>query len=346
MKTHYEVLNITPDAPIEVIHAVYKALNDEYTQCSAQLDEIKKLNDAYLILSNSNKRKIYDESLKNGDALITPEIESKNKDGLNKVKHRNIKKIIGFAIAAVTSVTIGSMFFLTNNDGFIKKSFTELNKEITKISFVESKKAEEIVKNEIQDEKTVKDNDLETQKSAKVESEKRELEDLAIAKQLQKNALIQGIENKEIQTEITKEPEIIKQEDIRKINENEIANSELELQKMLAGKTEKEKAMLEEEEYFLTTIKNKINRNWQRKLKNTDISFKNLRFVVSVTLTIDGKVSYTTIENSSNYDELDELAKKSINDASPFSVPENEDSFYTKFKKLTFVFDHNNVQFF
>lgn len=64
MKNLYEILNVREDASPAVIRAAYKALcmmyhPDRYHEADAT-DKMQEINSAYDILSDENKRKIYD----------------------------------------------------------------------------------------------------------------------------------------------------------------------------------------------------------------------------------------------------------------------------------------------
>ena len=64
MKNLYEILNVREDASPAVIRAAYKALcmmyhPDRYHEADAT-DKMQEINSAYEILSDENKRKIYD----------------------------------------------------------------------------------------------------------------------------------------------------------------------------------------------------------------------------------------------------------------------------------------------
>ena len=76
--TYYEILEISENASQEVIHMAYKALCKKYHPDVYQGDksyaeeQMKKINEAYTVLSDIKKRKQYDDSLKNNK-------ESKNR---------------------------------------------------------------------------------------------------------------------------------------------------------------------------------------------------------------------------------------------------------------------------
>ena len=71
MKTLYEILEVSENASKEVIEKAYKVLAKKYhpdlqpeSQKQKAEETIKKINEAYAILSDEVKRKEYDETLK------------------------------------------------------------------------------------------------------------------------------------------------------------------------------------------------------------------------------------------------------------------------------------------
>ena len=73
MITLYEILEVSENASIEVIEKAYKVLAKKYHPDLQQTasdkkeaeEKMKKINDAYSILSNEQKRKSYDIELAN-----------------------------------------------------------------------------------------------------------------------------------------------------------------------------------------------------------------------------------------------------------------------------------------
>lgn len=69
--TYYEILEISENASQEVIHMAYKALCKKYHPDVYQGDksyaeeQMKKINEAYMVLSDAKKKKQYDDSIKN-----------------------------------------------------------------------------------------------------------------------------------------------------------------------------------------------------------------------------------------------------------------------------------------
>ena len=72
MKTLYEILEVSETASDEIIEKAYKVLAKKYhpdlqqngDKKSAE-ETMKKINEAYDVLSNKEKRRKYDEELKN-----------------------------------------------------------------------------------------------------------------------------------------------------------------------------------------------------------------------------------------------------------------------------------------
>lgn len=69
MKTFYDVLNVAENATVEEISLAYQELKDKYKNSSLSLNEndniLKKLDLAYSILSDVEKRNLYDKDLAN-----------------------------------------------------------------------------------------------------------------------------------------------------------------------------------------------------------------------------------------------------------------------------------------
>jgi DnaJ-class molecular chaperone len=76
-KDYYKVLQIETSAETEQIHEAYKQLAKDYQQTQSNLSDfifkMKELNEAYLVLSNSEDREEYDETSDENDIL--PEID-------------------------------------------------------------------------------------------------------------------------------------------------------------------------------------------------------------------------------------------------------------------------------
>lgn len=65
--THYSILGVTQDAPIEVIQAAFRALSRRYhpdVPKTGDAERMKRLNASYEVLSDAKLRKEYDRSLR------------------------------------------------------------------------------------------------------------------------------------------------------------------------------------------------------------------------------------------------------------------------------------------
>ena len=107
MKNYYEILEVDRNASEEVIEKAYKTLVKKYhpdlqiaEEKNKYEEKIKKINEAYDILSNSEKRKNYDLNLKNTEisidnynALYQENINLKNNLKILKEKLNNLNNI-------------------------------------------------------------------------------------------------------------------------------------------------------------------------------------------------------------------------------------------------------------
>ena len=93
-KNYYDWLEISKNASPEVIEKAYKALVKKYHpdlqegENKAKAEEIiKKINEAYAVLSDETKRKQYDETIK--DDTISKEAYDKLQQELNNIKRQS-----------------------------------------------------------------------------------------------------------------------------------------------------------------------------------------------------------------------------------------------------------------
>jgi len=75
--THYDILKITPDAPIEVIRAAYRVLSrkhhpDRNPEDPEAARSMALLNAAYAVLSDPRKRREYDERMRSVGSASQP----------------------------------------------------------------------------------------------------------------------------------------------------------------------------------------------------------------------------------------------------------------------------------
>jgi hypothetical protein len=97
-------------------------------------------------------------------------------------------------------------------------------------------------------------------------------------------------------------------------------------------------------------IEQKINSNWKDLIKNANFSLLNpelvskFKCVVLATISQDGKVLDTAMQDNSSYAGFDSLAENAVKKSAPLSVPKDEELFEKSFKIMTFVFDRNSVE--
>ena len=254
MKTHYEVLNIAPDAPVEVIHAVYKALNDEYAQNASQADDIANLNSAYAVLSDSNSRKRYDEILiANSESKITPEIELPKIEvsavTLNKTVQTKNKKLWIFGTLAITAATVSVMLVLVEKYDVIELAKMKLS-NISSPLPLSNNKTNETVKEEASSKPNPIDTPAQSNsnltvdvKPEKIQSEieikpdldakKDELDKLLAEEKAKNEALIKEIESQKL---VQAEAKKIELEQMEKVEADKLRNDtlaqELEIQRL------------------------------------------------------------------------------------------------------------------
>ena len=67
---HYRVLHVQPDAPAAIIHASYRTLVQRALAASGRDDEIAKLDYAYAILGDPERRAVYDRERMGQTAVL------------------------------------------------------------------------------------------------------------------------------------------------------------------------------------------------------------------------------------------------------------------------------------
>ena len=107
--TYYEILQVTENASEEVVRMAYKALAKKYHpdvfegNPQEAEEKMKIINEAFEVLSNSEKRKLYDEFLaskkKSFSQQTTEEVSSQKDSQVKEKKISKLKKLknIGFA---------------------------------------------------------------------------------------------------------------------------------------------------------------------------------------------------------------------------------------------------------
>lgn len=91
---YYEILEVNENASLETINKVYRIqakryhpdLQENEVQRKKAEEKMKQINDAYNVLSDNNKRKEYDEKLRNQREL---EKQQEKIDLINEIQNRN-----------------------------------------------------------------------------------------------------------------------------------------------------------------------------------------------------------------------------------------------------------------
>lgn len=116
--TYYDILEISENASEEVIRMAYKALAKKYHpdvykgDPKEAGDKMKKINEAFEVLSNEQKRKQYDDCLRNKRNATT---ENKQRAEYNQSQKDDtkVKKEIKFPSGAKSGLIIGLLSFLS-----------------------------------------------------------------------------------------------------------------------------------------------------------------------------------------------------------------------------------------
>lgn len=118
MITHYDILKVTQNASTTVISAAYNALCTKYhpdnyqdeTKKSKGESVIKRLNVAYGVLSDAEKRKIYDESIgisEKVEVVTEPKIHNERQKRESIFKQIDFSKIKNIVIQSVKNAKAG-----------------------------------------------------------------------------------------------------------------------------------------------------------------------------------------------------------------------------------------------
>ena len=133
MKNYYEILEVDKNASQEVIEKAYKILAKKYhpdlkdNEVKRKYEEkMKNINEAYSVLSNSFKRREYDEFLQNEN---TPNRSSQNvqDEGVSREEYQNILR---------------ENYELKQKMNTIKKQSTNKNRNVANISNDNSQNAD------------------------------------------------------------------------------------------------------------------------------------------------------------------------------------------------------------
>ncbi len=85
--TYYDLLQVNSNASIEIIKASYKTMAKKYHPdiCGDNGEMMSKINEAYEVLSNPDRRKQYDETIRKTESVKPPP----NAHELNKTEKNN-----------------------------------------------------------------------------------------------------------------------------------------------------------------------------------------------------------------------------------------------------------------
>ena len=90
--TYYDLLQVSSDASIEIIKASYKAMAKKYHPdiCGDNGEMMMKINEAYAVLSNPDRRRQYDEMIKTSCSNDIPKVT--HKTNKSEEKSSNVNK--------------------------------------------------------------------------------------------------------------------------------------------------------------------------------------------------------------------------------------------------------------
>jgi colicin import membrane protein len=220
-KTYYETLEVTTDAPIEIIEAVYQALVKENGNTT-------ELDNAYTVLSDPIKRKEYDESLeKSENSVISQDTVEEPSKGSRK------SKSMYYSIASL--VLIGVTGFFVNKYQIVKlpdfpePELSKTEVEISPVVKIPEQKTPVVTEKQPDTSQAIANN-KEKEINNKIELDNR------LAEEKDKNEALE----KELQKQ-KQEQEEVKKAEIDKLLAEEKAKNEELLQKL-----EKEKELHEE----------------------------------------------------------------------------------------------------
>lgn len=182
-KDYYELLEISRNASDEVVKNAYRALAKKYHPDTANVDKelieknMKQINEAYEVLSNKEKRAIYDQELKekelelkqeryNYDFKENKKVNDNNQSNENNNKKSNSKKIviiciIGFFFVSILSFIIMSIVIEPTDFENKRENVTEkFDKEDIKDKS-ENKKVNKVEQNYFEEDYEVDTNNVE-----------------------------------------------------------------------------------------------------------------------------------------------------------------------------------------
>ncbi|MGN1087295.1 MAG: J domain-containing protein [Porcipelethomonas sp.] len=90
--TYYDLLQVSSNASIEIIKASYKAMAKKYHPdiCGDNGEMMMKINEAYAVLSNPDRRRQYDEMIKTPGSDDSPKV--KHETNKPEEKSSNVNK--------------------------------------------------------------------------------------------------------------------------------------------------------------------------------------------------------------------------------------------------------------
>lgn len=97
MSNYYEILRVSPSAPVEVIHAAYRTLMKTlrmHPDLGGDTTEAMRINEAYDVLKDSQKRKQYDRTLAQN---LTPEKRKRGEERRRFVR-RDVNATISYCL--------------------------------------------------------------------------------------------------------------------------------------------------------------------------------------------------------------------------------------------------------
>jgi len=108
---YYDILEVAPDASYEVIRASYKALSKKYhpDNYGDNGEMMRKINEAFDILSDSKKRSAYDIKEKN---INTNEENHCNTHNKTERKNSFVEKITSFIFSGICLLFYGIFYVL------------------------------------------------------------------------------------------------------------------------------------------------------------------------------------------------------------------------------------------
>lgn len=208
-KDYYELLEISRNASAEVIKNAYRALAKKYHPDTSNVDKelieknMRQINEAYEVLSDKEKRALYDQELKEKEVSLKQEIcnpyfkenievNVNHQSNIKFNKKNNIKKIVIICVIAFVCVSVLSFVMMSifieptdlenESKEVVEKVDNEEKKDVNenkKVNKVEQKYFEEDydVDNDNADKKIEEENSKETEEQDVEKIEDTEVED-------------------------------------------------------------------------------------------------------------------------------------------------------------------------